>query len=277
MLYTFPVSSPLIQLRRRVAKAPVGPGIYRWLDKEGNILYVGKAKNLRNRLKSYVTGTPKDLGPWKVRMFQLLHDFDVTITNSELEALMLETNLIKQLRPRYNVLMKDDKNYVYVRIGLQDTYPRVEIVRQMDQNGAKYFGPFLSSSETYRAMDMLQQLFAFRACRESLDAYNKKEKTEQSRAGLRPCLDYQIGQGCGLCAGVVTEDEYRRRIEMVLAFFKGEYGPVLERAQALMQEYAAARKFEQASRVRDAIRIVASMQEKQIASDTSWENADVVG
>ena len=152
-------TDPLRQLRARCAKAPIGPGVYRWLDGDGVVLYVGKAKNLRNRLKSYVAAKPSsDLGPWKLSLVEKIRNVDWTVVSSELEALVLETNLIKEFRPKYNVLMKDDKNYVYVKVTVRDPYPTVEVVRQMENDGAQYFGPHLRAVDTRRALDMVQDL-----------------------------------------------------------------------------------------------------------------------
>lgn len=264
----------LSTLRRRIAKAPEEPGIYRWKNKEGDVLYVGKAKNLRSRLKSYVNkGAEKGQGPWKLSLLNQLADVDITVVNSELEALVLETNLIKQLRPKYNVLMKDGKNYVYVEVTVQDHFPAVDVVRQMANPKAKYFGPFVSAFDTKRSLDMLNELFGWRACAASL----KKLNDEADPPPSVECLDYQIGQCCGTCAGVMSREEYRARIDRVMDFFKGNYKPVIERARECMMEAAAEKKFEKASRLRDLLKIVEGMQERQIVSDTSGENVDVIG
>jgi excinuclease ABC subunit C len=268
-------------LRRRVAQAPQSPGIYRWKNKDGDVLYVGKAKNLRNRLKSYVQkGAEKGQGPWKLSLLNQIADYDATVVNSEIEALVLETNLIKEMRPKYNVLMKDDKNYVYVKITLQDLYPVIEVVRQMDDNKAKYFGPFISSFDTRRSLDMLQELFRYRACKQSIEALNKAQGDKEAVYGtgkLRPCLDFQIGQCCGTCAGSISHEEYLSRIQKVIEFFKGNYRPVIDQAKEEMQKAAAERRFEHATRLRDLLKYIENMQERQIVSDTSGENADVFG
>lgn len=268
-------------LRKRIAKAPENPGIYRWKDESGTVLYVGKAKNLKNRLKSYVQkGAEQGQGPWKQSMLRQIADFDATVTNTELEALVLETNLIKEMRPKYNVLMKDGKNYVYVEVTVADPYPRVEVVRKMDDKKAKYFGPYVSSYDTRRSLDMLHELFCFRACRESLEALNHAKGDREAVYGtgkLRPCLDYQIGQCCGLCAGVVSREEYRDHIEKVMAFFRGNYDPVIARAKELMMKAATDRRFEKAKELRDMLQSVEELKERQLVSDTSGENADVLG
>src|SRR3989344_898862 len=150
----------LQELRTRITKAPTDPGIYRWINAEGDVLYVGKAKNLKNRLKSYVQkSADRSLGPWKLALRENIADVDWTMTETELEALILETNLIKDLKPKYNVLMKDDKNYVYVQISMKDPYPTVSVVRQIGDDGAKYFGPFLSAFHIKRTLDMLHDVY----------------------------------------------------------------------------------------------------------------------
>lgn len=283
-------SDALSTLRRRMARVPEAPGIYKWKNKEGDVLYVGKAKNLRNRMKSYVqAGAEKGLGPWKLSLIHQIADFDVTVVNNELEALVLETNLIKQLRPKYNVLMKDDKNYVYIEISVQDPFPKVDIVRQMSNPEAKYFGPFVSAFDTRRSLDMLQELFSWRACKQSVDALNRAHRISptpqppppsgegEQGGGGRPCLDYQIGQCCGTCAAAISKEEYRSRIERVIDFFKGNYKPVIDSARERMMQAASEKKFEKASQLRDLLGYVERMQEKQIVSDTSGENVDVIG
>jgi len=271
----------LPSLRKRVARASAGPGVYRWKDQAGTVLYIGKAKNLRNRLRSYVAkDAAKGQGPWKQSMLRQIADFDVTVVNSELEALVLETNLIKEMRPKYNVLMKDDKNYVYVEVTTEDPFPRVAVVRQMRNANAKYFGPYVSAYHTRQSIDMLHLIFPFLACKQSLDALNRREgdgAAAHQTEKLQPCLDYQIGRCCGLCAGAVSREEYRTRIDAVMGFFRGNYDPVIARAKAQMMEAAAAKRFERAKDLRDMLRSVEELKGKQIVSDTSGENVDVIG
>lgn len=271
----------LSSLRKRVARASTEPGVYRWKNKDGDILYVGKAKNLRNRLRSYVANdAEKGQGPWKQSFLRQIADFDVTVTNTELEALVLETNLIKEIRPKYNVLMKDDKHYVYIEVTVQDEYPRIALERRMLDPKAKYFGPFLSAWETRQTLEMLNEIFNFRACKESITALNKAEGNSEAvynSGKLKPCLDYQIGRCCGLCAGVVSKEDYRARVDQIMHFFKGDYKPVLDQGRELMKKAAAEKKFERAARLRDMLGIIESLQERQLVSDTSGENVDVIG
>lgn len=276
----------LLGLRKRVAKSPSDPGIYRWLNENGTVLYVGKAKNLKKRLASYlppvalakggVRPTKKSDGPWKQSFLEQIADFDVTVTTSELEALLLETNLIKQLRPKYNVLMKDDKNYLFIRITVQDPYPSVETIRRFEQDGAKYFGPYLNSQEAYDTLDMLQVALQYRACRHSVEVFNRKGQ-ETALEILKPCLEHQIGRCNGLCAQAITADDYLRRIEQVIAFLNGQKDHVRDILREKMQTAATDRKFELAAKLRNYLEIVEGKTERQIVSDTTGENSDIIG
>ncbi|MDD5025867.1 MAG: GNAT family N-acetyltransferase [Candidatus Peribacteraceae bacterium] len=285
----------LALLRKRIAKAPTNPGVYRWLDEDGDVLYVGKAKNLRNRLKSYVEKTmAKTMGPWKIALMERVRDFSCTITNTELEALILETNLIKECKPKYNVLMKDDKNYVYVRVAIQDPFPSVEIVRRMADDKAKYFGPYTSAFDVRETLTMLRKIFPFRNCKMSIEAAEKngqraaKSPSPKSQVLIpiivthrdrpTPCLDHHIHQCSAPCIGTVTPEEYRAQsISGVINFLKGDDRALNELILQRMQEAAAEKKYEQAAKIRDVLTRMKAMQEKQLISDTSGEDADVIG
>lgn len=265
----------LSKLRKRVAAAPTSPGVYRWLGADGTVLYVGKAKHVRNRLRSYTAPGAK-LDPWKAIMMKHVADVDITIVRTELEALILESNLIKELKPKYNIMLKDDKGYVYVRVAMQDDYPAVEVVRRLQDDGAKYFGPFLGAYATNASLEMLDGILHYRACRKSLDALNHPTPGSAKVLGT-PCLEYQIGKCCGLCIGAVAQQEYRERIEEVQRFFRGNFQSVQKRAEAAMLDAAAHKKFERAARLRDVLKFIAELESKQVVSDASGENADVFG
>ncbi len=277
----------LEELAKRVAQAPTKPGIYRWLSADGTVLYVGKAKNLKNRLKSYlprgiskgIQKPDKSLGPWKLSLVKQITDLDMTVTQSELEALVLETNLIKEIRPKYNVLMKDDKNYVYIRISIKDPYPSIEITRRMEPDGAKYFGPFLGAMYIRKTLDMLHDVYHWKACQRSLDRLNSTRNSQLTTRNLplKPCLEFQIGKCCGLCIEQVTQEEYRESIENVVTFLKGNYKPVMHVLTEQMKQAALDKKFERAAKLRDIVRYVQSLNEKQIVSDTTGENTDIIG
>lgn len=245
--------------------------MYRWLDKDGHLLYVGKAKNLRKRMQSYVNLKAKN-SAWTEIMVRQIADFEVTVVRSELEAFILESNLIKELKPKYNIMLKDDKGYVYVRIST-DRYPTVDVVRRMEKDKAKYFGPFTSGAKvTESTIAMLDQLLKFRACRKSIDTLNNGKELSQT-----PCLDYQIGKCSGLCIGAVSEEEYRARVDEVEHFFRGSYASVRKRAEEQMKELARDQKFERAARVRDVLKFIEDLESKQIISDASGDDADVFG
>lgn len=260
---------PIQVLKKRITEVPTEPGIYRWLNKEGEVLYVGKAKNLRNRLRSYLNGVE---GPWRQSLVKQIVDFDVTITTSELEALVLETNLIKKLRPKYNVLMKDDKNYVYVRVSISEDYPRLDVVRRIVEDGARYFGPFLSAYDTHRTLEVLHQIYHFKACRASLDFKNSITKLQP-----RECLEHQIGRCNGLCISALSKEEHRKNIEEVMTFFKGNRDPAIASLKEMMRKAALDKKFERAAELRDFLTLFAGYAEKQLVSDPSGANTDIVG
>ncbi len=257
------------------------------MNEAGTVIYVGKAKDLRSRLRSYVSAkVDKSIGPWKLKMREQIADFDLTVTNTELEALLLETNMIKELRPKYNVMMKDDKNYVYVEVSVQEEYPRVEVVRKVSDRAAKYFGPYLSAYETRMILELLEEVVHFRACSQSIDRKNKmqdprnKQETsnkKQATSNDHACLEFQIGKCNGLCAGAITREEYRSRIDRVITFFKGDHHYIIDAANNLMRKSAEERKFEKASALRDALKLLEGMDEKQIVSDTSGDDADIIG
>lgn len=276
----------LTTLRQRIAKAPTGPGVYRWLNKDGDLLYVGKAKNLRNRLRSYVLkGAYKGLGLWKQSLLAQIADVDITVTNSEMEALVLETNLIKQFRPKYNIVMKDDKNYVYIKIDLKETYPRVDVVRQVEQDGAKYFGPRHSADIAYRTISFLRTVYPFRTCKMEIDVAPEAnpgviplDVVCKHRDRPTPCLDHHIGQCSAPCIGLKTPEQYREEsIDGVIEFLKGNEKPMLDLLKKKMEEAAKDKKYELAASMRDHLRGLLLRQDKQIVSDPNLEDADIIG
>jgi len=290
----------LVALRRRVNKLPAGPGVYRWLDASGRVLYVGKAKNLRNRMQHYVQAAKK-YSAWIEIMVRQIHDFDITVTNTELEALLLETNLIKELRPKYNVMMKDDKNYVYLRISVGDTFPRVDIVRRMEDDqpslklrpagGALYFGPKTSAEQVRETLAFLRTLFPFRTCKMGIElASSFKLQASSGKSVIplavlcrdrdrpTPCIDHHIKQCLAPCIGTVTPEQYRlQAIDGVVAFFQGKHQEAERILTERMQEAAKAKKFERAAKLRDQLEKLKKTQEKQLISDTSHANTDTIG
>ncbi|MDD4319666.1 MAG: GNAT family N-acetyltransferase, partial [Candidatus Peribacteraceae bacterium] len=304
-----PIGNPRIAtLRKRVASAPTGPGVYRWLNEERTVLYVGKAKNLRNRLRSYVSparGAAE--GPWKRSFLEQIADFEVTVTNTEVEALIFETNQIKEFRPKYNVLMKDDKNYIYARITMQDPFPRVEAARKIEDDGSQYFGPMATGGELWAMLTMLRSIFPFRTCRMEIEpavSYersalsNREEGAQSSKLKAQslpettkipidvvcrhkdrptPCLDFHIQKCVAPCIGTVTPEEYRARcIDGVIRFLKGDYDSVRPLFAERMKKAAMDKKFELAAQFRDYLNALERLQGKQIITDTSGEDSDII-
>lgn len=262
-------------LQQRIRAMPIGPGVYRWLDRKRNVLYVGKAKNLRRRLQSYL-GKKSNDGPWRRALSDSIADVDVTLTPSEREALVLETNLIKELQPKYNVLMKDGKNYLYARITSSDPFPRVNLVRHLEKDRAEYFGPYLTKESIEHILAMLHELFTFRACKRSLDRLNKDPGTAVTTAV--PCLEHQIGRCCGLCTGAVHREEYRRRIGQVIRFLRGNHEKARTLLKTRMKTAAGERKFERAATLRNFLAILDGTPRGGIlVSDTSEEDSDIFG
>ncbi len=296
-------TDPLAALRERVKKSPLEPGVYRWLNKNGDVLYVGKAKSLRKRLAQYVAPAKGNIGPWRQSFLRQITDFDVTVTNTELEALVLETHLIKQLRPKYNVLMKDDKNYVYIRISVQDAYPRVDIVRKMWSDGAKYFGPKTTAEEARTVLDLLRKIYPFRTCKMDIVPAPDAPLVEtpyqgvsapdsiDGGSGIRlevvcthkdrktPCLDFHIEQCSAPCVGRRTPEEYRAEsIDGVIEFLKGDEGPVKKLLREKMAKAAADKKFEIAAQLRNHLQYLERKKDDvELVSDTSGDDSDVIG
>ncbi len=276
-----PPASDLPKLRRRIAQAPTSPGVYRWLGADGEILYVGKAKDLRQRLRSYVAPGAK-MGPWKESLMRIVQDFDVTVVRTELEALVLETNLIKEHRPKYNVLMKDDKSYVYVRIS-RDEYPRIDVVRRIEEDGALYFGPKPAAWQVHEVLSILRRLHPFRTCKMGIATSGETDTLPLDvvcahRDRPVPCLDYHMQQCRAPCIGAITPADYRAEcIEPVIRFWKGELGPVTQLLKAKMQEAAAQKQFETAAQLRDQLQRITALAETQVVSDATGEDMDAVG
>lgn len=267
-------------LRKSVSVAPLKPGVYRWKSASGEVLYVGKAKQLRNRLKSYVQpAADANLGPWKRSMLRCIADLELTVTRNELEALVLETNLIKELRPKYNVLMKDDKNYVYVRIS-KDPFPTVQVLRRMQKDSAYYFGPFVSSYETKRMLELVHTVYPFMASKDVLAALNKKAKNKEDVTKplfTVPPLPVQIGKHCRLGDGEYLQTEYLAAIAELKKFLRGQRSQIIQQLEVEMKQAAIARKYEKAAKLRDSLQYMRSLDEKQLVSDTTGENTDYIG
>lgn len=239
-----------------------GPGVYRMLDREGTILYVGKARNLKRRVSSYFRGQQK--APKTARLVAQIARVEVTLTRTEGEALILENNLIKQYRPRYNILLRDDKSYPYIFLSA-DTFPRLGIHRGSKRAKGRYFGPFPSSTAVRESLNMLQKLFPVRQCEDSF-----------FRNRSRPCLQYQIKRCTGPCVGLVDEKTYQEDVRHSVMFLEGKSSDVIDELVRCMDEASTNLEFEEAARLRDQIANLRRVQERQFVSGDSGD-LDIIG
>ena len=254
------------RIEAKLKLLPDKPGVYKMFNSCGELIYVGKAVNLKNRVRQYFRSSANH-PPKVAAMVANIDDFDFVIVGNETEALNLESNLIKQNKPYYNILLKDDKHFPYVRIDYKQDYPRVEIVRRFRKDGAKYFGPYLSSYALRESITAVREHFPIRQC--------KKDIVKAIARGERPCLMYHIGKCCAPCTGRVTKEEYAALLDEVVAMFQGNCKGYIESLTQLMQEASDRMDFEKAAQYRDRIRAMQSISEKQIASSASDKSYDV--
>ncbi|HEX4045664.1 MAG TPA: excinuclease ABC subunit UvrC [Gammaproteobacteria bacterium] len=238
------------------------PGVYQMLDEQGGILYVGKAKNLKKRITSYFSGRVKDLKT--LSLVKYIHDINIIVTHSENEAVLLECNLIKQHRPRYNILLRDDKSYPYIVIS-HHGYPRIDLYRGQRKKNGRYFGPYPSSLAVRETISMIQKLFRIRTCTDNFFA-----------ARTRPCLLYQIERCTGPCVDLVNKIEYAQQIELAVKFLEGKNDEIIHALQNKMEIASQTLDFEGAAHYRDQIQRLRQIQERQYVN-VAQGNADVIG
>ena len=247
-------------------KLPARPGVYLMHDARDNIIYVGKAVNLRNRVRSYFRDSTVK-SPKIQKMVSLIARFEYIVTDSELEALVLENNLIKEHNPKYNTMLKDDKTYPYIKVTVGEAFPRVLFSRQMKKDKSRYFGPFTSAAAVKDTIELLNKLFKLRTCNRNLPR----------DCGLdRPCLNYHIGQCAAPCQGKIGREEYRKNVDRALEFLNGNYGMILDELQAKMEAAAGALEFEEAARIRDLYNSVKQVSQKQKITDNDGEDKDII-
>ncbi len=252
------------QLELKISMLPESPGCYLMKDAEGTIIYVGKAVNLKNRVRSYFRDTEHT--PKVAAMISNIADFDILLCDSNLEALCLECNLIKLHRPHYNILLKDDKHYPYLRVNLKEPFPRLELARRMEKDGAKYFGPYIGATAVRQVIEAVRGVFPLRTCRKELPLKNP----------CRPCVNYEIGRCLAPCAGKCTEEAYWDMMDGVLAFLGGDYEQVLKVLRKDMMACAEQMRFERAAALRDKIRDIEGLMERQIAIQTAASEQDII-
>lgn len=256
----------MFDLAEELKKLPNKPGVYLMHDKDDQIIYVGKAVNLNRRVHQYFAG-PGNKSPKILRMVSQIAWFETTVVDSETEALVLECNLIKEHRPRYNTMLTDDKTYPYIKVTSQETFPRVMLTRKVLRDGANYFGPYPDAGAAKDSLRMIQKLYRIRTCRRRLPEDIGKE---------RPCLNYHIHQCDAPCRGAVTPEKYAERIAKAQDFLKGNYKEVIGYLTEKMQEAAEAMDFELAITYRDTIASVKRMDEQQKVVDHQMANRDIL-
>ena len=252
------------KLEEKIRMLPDSPGCYLMKDASGKIIYVGKAVNLKNRVRSYFRDTAHT--PKVAAMIAHIDDFDVLLCETNLEALILECNLIKLHKPYYNILLKDDKHYPYLKVDMRQPFPRLELCRKMEKDGAKYFGPYIGANAVRQVIEAVRDVFPIRSCKQVLPPKNPK----------RPCMNHDIGRCLAPCAGKCTEEAYREMMEGVMSFLGGDYDTVLKKLKKDMEEAAAALRFEKAAAIRDKIRDVQGLMERQIALRTDRSEQDLI-
>ena len=256
----------MFQIEEELKKLPHKPGVYIMRDDRDVILYVGKAVDLHNRVRSYFRENI-GRGPMIDKMVSLIARFEYIVTDSELEALVLENNLIKENSPKYNTLLKDDKTYPYIKVTVGEEYPRILFSRTMKKDKSKYFGPYSSASAVKDTIELLNKLFFLRTCNRSLPRDIGKD---------RPCLNYHIKQCLAPCQGYVSREQYREQVDAALEFLNGNYNVILKDLEEKMKSAAEAMAFEEAARYRDLYNSVRQVAQKQKITEGVGEDKDII-
>jgi excinuclease ABC subunit C len=253
------------RLKERLANLPSAPGVYLMKDARGHILYVGKARDLRKRIGSYF----RDVGQKDLKtsvLIEKIDHFDTVLTNTEKEALILESNLIKRHRPRYNVVLKDDKRYPCLRLDIKSPYPNLTVARKIEKDGALYFGPFPSAGAVRQTLKLIHSTFKIRKCKSR--SFKRRE---------RPCLNYQMGLCLGPCSLPIAPEVYQAVVEEVVMFLKGRTPELIKNVRKQMESAAARQDFEAAAAHRDRLFALERTLEKQVATTTDFKDRDVLG
>jgi len=252
--------SPILQ---QVRALPEKPGVYIMRDERGDVVYIGKARRLRDRVRSYF-GSARSLEPKVYALSQTVKTIEHVVTNTEAEALHLEATLVKRHQPIYNVRLKDDKHYPYLKVDVQNPWPRVTITRRVENDGARYFGPYASAGSVRRTLDVVKKLFPWRSCTKEITGTDP-----------RPCLDYYIKRCIAPCTAFCTPEEYREVIDQTILFLEGRSSEVKQHLKAEMERASDTLEFERAARIRDQLQAVERVTERQHMATTRHLDADV--
>ena len=252
----------MFNIEEQLKMLPDKPGVYIMHDVDDKIIYVGKAVNLKRRVKSYFRKTDKT--ERIKRMVSLIDHFEYIVVDNEAEALILECNLIKKNRPKFNVLLKDDKTYPYIKIDIKSDYPNVTITRKIINDGSKYFGPYANPGAAKEMLDFIKQKYKIRQCK-------------NFRSETRACLNYHINRCLGPCMGYVSKEDYRKQIDEIIDILDGKVDKVLKELEKQMIEESSKMNFEQAAYIRDRMLAIQRVNEKQKVSNITENNIDVIG
>ncbi len=256
----------MFDLEEELKKLPARPGVYIMHDSHDDIIYVGKAISLKNRVRQYFQSS-RNLSPKIASMVPKIARFEYIVTDSELEALVLECNLIKEHRPKYNTMLKDDKTYPYIRVTVNEPYPRIMMTRKMKKDGSRYFGPYTSSLAVKDTIELLRKIYKIRSCNRSLPKEIGKG---------RPCLYHHMGQCQAPCQDYISRENYRENISGALSFLSGNYKEVAQMLQNKMQEASDAMEFEKAIEYRDLLNSVHQIAQKQKITSAQMDDRDVI-
>ena len=260
------MNSEKFNIQEELKKLPDKPGVYIMHDKDDTIIYVGKAIILKNRVRSYFRESANH-SPKIAKMVSLVDRFEYIVTDSELEALVLENNLIKEHRPKYNTMLKDDKTYPYIKVTVSDIYPRILFSREMKKDKSKYFGPYTSAGAVKDTIELINKLYKLRTCNRKLPKDAGKE---------RPCLNYYIHQCKAPCQNWISPEEYKKQVDEALEFLNGNYGKILKELQQKMEIASENLEFEEAASYRDLLNSVKQVAQKQKITDSEGEDRDVI-
>src|SRR5438094_519108 len=254
------------QVEEQLKGLPAKPGVYLFRDGRGQVLYIGKAKKLRLRVRSYFQAST-DARSTIAQLPERVADIEVIVTDTEVEALHLEQNLVKRHRPPFNVRLRDDKSFPYIAVTVEDDYPRVMFTRERHRRGVVYFGPYANAKKVRETLDVLNRVFPYRPC----------EGPQPGRHSGIPCLDYHIERCLAPCVGYVSKEDYRKIIDGVIEFLSGETRPILRQLERKMKEAAEGERFEEAARYRNRLFSVRHLAERQAADKRAVGTIDVIG
>lgn len=256
----------MFDIPEELKKLPGKPGVYIMHDESDAVIYVGKAISLKNRVRQYFQSS-RNRGAKIDQMVSHITRFEYIVTDSELEALVLECNLIKEHRPKYNTMLMDDKAYPFIKVTAEEPFPRIMLARKLVKDRSKYFGPYTSAGAVKDTIDLIRKLYHIRSCNRKLPADIGKE---------RPCLNYHIHQCNAPCQGYISQEEYKKAIEEVIQFLSGNYDLILKRLRSDMAASSDALEFEKAIEYRELLSSVQKIAQKQKMTDTAGDDRDIL-